>query len=144
MRDRLGLPPQSGADAEIEIISPRVEDPGPFLVYCKGDQNLPGDVIRSDGRLRLFDYGEGGYRHALIEGMPGRFTWGCTMRIPHDVVRQMETAYRRELVRGCEDAADDAIWFRAMADAGARWHIFHVLSRVPTALDMIIREDPRR
>lgn len=141
--ERLGLTWQSSAEAEIEVSSLRVEgDPDAFLAYCKGDQNLAGDFIRSDRRLRLFDYGEGGYRHALIEGMPGRFTWGCMMRIPHQVVREMESAYRTQLVKGCREAADDAKWCRAMADAGARWHIFHVLARVPAALDHDYQRGP--
>ena len=135
VRERLNLSPKSGADAEIEVASLKVEgDPGPFLAYCKGDQNLPGDLVRSCGRLRLFDYGEGGYRHALIEGVPGRFTWGCMMRLPHQLIPEMEVAYRSKLVRGCREAADDNVWSRAIADAGARWHIFQALARVPTAL----------
>lgn len=140
VREQLGL--STNADvAEIEAVALRVEsDPGPFLAYCKGDQSLPGDVIRCDRRFRLFDYGEGGYRHALIEGMPGRFTWGCMMRIPHRLVLDMDAAYRVELIRGCPEAADDRVWSNARADAGARWHVFHVLSRIPAAL----KEDYQR
>ena len=135
VRERLGLSPLTGIDAEIEEVSSRVEnDPGPFLTYCKGDQNLPADFIRSGQCARLFDYGEAGYRHALLEGMPGRFTWGCMMRIPAQVMGEMETAYRNELVRGCPNVTSDQIFQRAMADAGARWHIFHVLTRVSAAL----------
>ena len=143
VRERLGLVPQSGADDEIEVATLRVEgDEGPFLAYCKGDQNLPGDFIRCDARLRLFDYGEGGYRHALIEGMPGRFTWGCMMRIPQHLVSEMEAAYRTHLVRGCQEATDDTVLRNAMADAGARWHLFHALTRVPIALEEDYQRGP--
>ena len=62
------------------------------------------------------------------------------MRIPHQLVLEMEAAYRAELIRGCPEAADDRVWSNARADAGARWHIFHVLSRIPTAL----KEDYQR
>jgi hypothetical protein len=40
---------------EIEMVTDRVEaDPGPFLVFCQGDLNTPGNCVRRDGRLRLY------------------------------------------------------------------------------------------
>lgn len=134
--ERLGLRAEARADAEIEEATQRVEDdPGPYLGFCKGDQHLGGDYIRTrDGRRRLYDFDAGGFRHVLIEGMPGRMTWGCYGHIPARVVSRMETAYYTELVRYCPAAADPITFRRAMADAGARWNVFHVIHRLPVAL----------
>ena len=45
-----------------------------------------------------------------------------------------------ELARGCPAAAEDDRFRQAMADAGARWHVFHVVWRLPEALQ---KERPR-
>src|SRR5262249_28240318 len=53
----------------------------------------------------------------------------------------LDAAYRAALGQGCPEAADDAVYYRAMVAAGARWHIFHVIWRLaPDAL----REDRPR
>ena len=133
--EALGLRPRNGVGEEIAFVTRAVEeDPGPLLAYCKGDQNMAGDYLRRGGKPRLFDFGAGGLRHALVEGMPGRMTWGCLMRIPRGVVRLMERAYQSRLSEVYAEAADDQVFRRSMAEAGARWHIFHVLHRLPDAL----------
>lgn len=128
------LPP-SGAESEIALVTAKIEDqPGDFLAYCKGDQEIPNDAIRVGARLRLFDFNVGGLRHALIEGMPGRMTWGCHGRFPEDLMAKMDDAYRRELAVGCKAVADAGVYRRALALTGARWHLFHVTSRLADAV----------
>ncbi|HKX31110.1 MAG TPA: hypothetical protein VJ302_25695, partial [Blastocatellia bacterium] len=130
-----GISPQLGVDEEIELVTVAVEEnPGPLLAYCKGDQNAAGDYIRCDGRPRLFDFGAGGFRHALIEGMPWRMTWGCMMRIPSRTWPVMERAYRSRLACSYGDADDDLAFYRSLVNAGARWNIFHLNHRLPEAL----------
>lgn len=134
--DSLGLSLRSGLTDEIAYITNAVEvNPGPLLAYCKGDQNAAGDYIRRAGQPRFYDFGVGGFRHALIEGMPARMTWGCMMRIPKRVAARMEKAYQLSFAEGYTPAADDGVFHRCMADAGARWHIFHVIHRLPDALE---------
>jgi len=134
--EALGLRPRHGVEEEIAFVTRAVEeDPGPFLAYCKGDQSGAGDYIRCSGKLRLFDFNAGGLRHALIEGMPGRMTWGCMMRIPRRVVSLMERSYQTRLAEVYAGAADDRLFRRCMAEAGARWNIFHVIHRLPDALE---------
>jgi hypothetical protein len=131
----LGLRPQPGVDDEIARVTTVVEaNPGPFLAYCKGDQNVAGDYIRRQTKPRLFDFDQGGFRHALIEGMPGRMTWGCQMRIPERVQSDMEKAYQAALSRGFAEVADDRVFYRGMVEAAARWNILHIIHRIPTAL----------
>jgi hypothetical protein len=131
----LGLRSRPGAEDEIAYVTSVVEaNPGPFLAYCKGDQNAAGDYLRRQTKPRLFDFDAGGFRHALIEGMPGRMTWGCQMRVPARVQSDMERAYQAALSRGYAEVADDSVFYRGMVEAGARWNILHVIHRVPTAL----------
>ena len=92
-------------------------------------------ALGGGARLRLFDFDCGGFRHALLEGLAGRLTWGAASRIPASVVRAMEEAYRRALGAGCAATRDDGLYRRGMAEAAARWHVFHVIWRLPTALE---------
>jgi hypothetical protein len=131
----LGLRSRPGAEDEIAYVTSVVEaNPGPFLAYCKGDQNAAGDYLRLKTWPRFFDFDQGGFRHALIEGMPGRMTWGCQMRVPARVKSDMERAYQAALSRGYAEVADDSVFYRGMVEAGARWNILHVIHRVPAAL----------
>jgi hypothetical protein len=131
----IGIRPQSGVDEEIELVTAAVEEnPGALLAYCKGDQNGAEDYIRQDGKPKLFDFGSGGFRHALIEGMPWRMTWGCLMRIPKQSWPAMERAYRSSLTSGYVEAADNARFYQSLMEAGARWNIFHVNHRLPDAI----------
>jgi hypothetical protein len=131
----LGLRPHTGVEDEIAHVTIVAEaNPGPFLAYCKGDQNAAGDYLRRLTKPRLFDFDQGGFRHALIEGMPGRMTWGCQMRIPARVQSDMERAYQAALSLGYAQVADDRVFYHGMVEAGARWNILHLIHRVPTAL----------
>src|SRR5262249_53688085 len=101
----------------------------------RGDTNAPGISARTGTGLRLFDFDCGGFRHALIEGLAGWLTWGCNARIPSDVVLAMDAAYRVELQAGCAAARDEEQYGRALVEAAGRWHLLHVISRLPTALE---------
>jgi hypothetical protein len=132
----LGLTPAAAAAGEIAWATARVETaPGPFLAFCQGDVNAPGNCVRWKGQLRLYDFDCSGFRHALVEGLAGRLTWGCMSRIPADVVRAMDAAYREELASGCLAARDDRLYRQALVAAAARWHVFHVIWRLPTGLE---------
>ena len=132
--EAVGISPQPGVADEISFVTETVEAcPKIFLAYCKGDQNMAGDYIRRHGIPRLFDFNTGGFRHALIEGMPGRMTWGCMMRIPSRILPLMDTAYRAQLMERHPEISERE-FSQAMVEAGARWHIFHVIHRLPDAL----------
>lgn len=130
----LGIRPQANVADEIALVTATVEErPELFLAFCKGDQNLAGDYIRFKGQPRLFDFNAGGFRHALIEGMPGRMTWGCMMRMPTRVISLMDAAYQTQLKQKHPEISDETLR-QALVEAGARWHIFHVVHRLPDAL----------
>ena len=132
--ENVGISSQKGVADEIEFVASAVEAyPKQFLAFCKGDQNAAGDYIRQNGKPRLFDYNASGFRHALLEGMPARFTWGCMMRIPERTKSLMDAAYKSQLMQNYP-AIRGEVFKRAMIEAAARWHIFHVVHRLPDAL----------
>ena len=132
--EEVGIRAQAGIGEEIAHVAEAVEArPKMFLAYCKGDQNLANDYIRCHGVPRLFDFNEGGFRHALLEGMPGRMTWGCVMRIPTRILPLMDAAYQTELTQKHAEISDET-FHQAMVEAGARWHILHIVHRLPDAL----------
>jgi hypothetical protein len=129
-----GLRPQSGVADEIARVTTAVEEsPKSLLAFCKGDQNLAGDYLRRNGQPRLFDFSAGGFRHALIEGMPGRMTWGCMMHIPGRILPLMDAAYQAQFMQNHPEISSE-MFRQAMIEAGARWHVFHVVHRLPEAL----------
>jgi hypothetical protein len=132
----IGLRPRAGVDTEIEAVTRAVEEgPGPFLAFCQGDQNGVGGCMRTSTTLRFFDFDCGGFRHALLEGIPARITWGGMVRVPERLLPRMDQVYQSELVRGCPAVADDGVFHRAMVAAAARWNILHVVHRLPEALE---------
>jgi hypothetical protein len=138
---QLGIRLPGGVGDDISLVVQRVEvTPAPWLAFCQGDQNGPGATVRLDGHLRLYDFDCGQFRHALLEGVPGQSTWGCLMRIPLAIARQMEQVYRTILAASHPQVQDDRSFRQAFAAAHARWHLFHVLHRLPSCL---LQDAPR-
>lgn len=131
----LDIGPHQGVEDEIEAATTKIEEcTEPYSAFCQGDQNGPGGCLYVGNDVRFIDFGACGFRHALIEGMPHRLTWGCTKRIPARLYSLLEKTYQAELAKGYRDAADDAQFRTAMIYAAARWNIFHIIWRVPDAL----------
>ncbi|HZR40557.1 MAG TPA: hypothetical protein VFB12_10600 [Ktedonobacteraceae bacterium] len=119
----LGVSLHKDVEKELAYLVATLTDPGPFLAYTHGDP-CPDNWFSSAGKLRLFDYEVGAYRHALLDGVYGRIhfpTCWCVARIPHPIPVQMEQAYRTELVKGCPEASDDKLFSQAVVDACAFW-----------------------
>jgi len=137
----LGIRPPVGVDDDIGLVAYHVEvNPAQWLALCQGDQNGPGGTLRLDDHLRLYDFDCGQFRHGLLEGVPGRSTWGCMMRIPAAIAHQMEMVYRNVLAASHPLVQDDNYFRAAFAAAHARWHLFQVLHRLPSCL---IQDAPR-
>jgi hypothetical protein len=138
---QLGIRPPAAIDDEIGLVARHIEiTPALWLALCQGDQNGPGGTLRLDGHLRLYDFDCGQFRHALLEGVPGQSTWGCFMRIPLAIARQMALVYRNVLAASHPQVQDDHYFGGALAAAQARWHLFQVLHRLPSCL---IQDAPR-
>jgi hypothetical protein len=134
----LGIALTPGVAAALEAVAAAMREPGPFLAYTHGDP-CPDNNRYADGRLRLFDFEYGAFRHALRDGVYGRVpfpTCWCVNRLPPDVPPRMEAAYRQELVKGCPEARDNDCFHRAVVEASAHWtfdtigwHLSHALEQ---------------
>jgi hypothetical protein len=123
--DTIGIEPAKGFDEEYGRLAAAMDDPGPFLAYVHGDP-CPDNVRIADGRLRLFDFETGGFKHAMLDAVYGRIafpTCWCVNRLPPHVAPMMEAAYRAELVRGCSAAADDVRFRQELVHCCAAWLI---------------------
>ncbi len=121
----LHLTPHREVDNELGSVVATLTQPGMFSVYLHGDPS-PTNVIVSDNRLSLIDFEYGTFSHALLEGVQARLLFpssGFVQRIPEPILRQMETAYRTELTKGCSQAADDELYGQALVAATAYWAI---------------------
>ncbi|MFV2069988.1 MAG: hypothetical protein ACC645_23730, partial [Pirellulales bacterium] len=132
--EKLGVEVASGFFEDVETVATAMADPGPFLTYTHADA-CPDNSLLVGKRIFLLDYEFGSFRHALLDGVYGwiRFpTCWCVRDIPQAVMAEMETAYRRELVKGCPAASNDARYFRGVADACAYWmleNLAHLFDR---------------
>ena len=130
--NQIGVFAHNSVVDEIVALADRTEGAvGSNWCFCKGDQNGAGDTMRANGELRLMDFDASGFRPLWSEGMPERFTWGCLMRFPDHVSNKISATYREVLSQYSPTLANDR---NAQCDAAARWHVFHVLNRLPEAL----------
>ncbi len=115
--------PQRGFYKEYETILKTLNEPGPFNAYIHSDP-CPDNCHWVDSDLRLLDFESGKYSHALRDGVYPRIhfpTCWCVNRIPNDVTKRAEVAYRSELTKGCPEAADDRIFGPAVVGTCAYW-----------------------
>ena len=139
----LALTPHPGTIDDVNQVIAALTDPGPFLAFTHGDPCPDNWRRTADGQLRLFDFERGRFRHALLDGVYGTIhfpTCWCVGHIPAEIVTQMETTYRAELICGCPAAADDGLFQRAVVDACAFWVLRWATSEWRGALQ-ILEED---
>ena len=91
--DRLGgAPPAS----ELELLSARHRDPGPWQCLVHGDP-CPDNALIVGGSVRLIDYEHARPSHALLDGIYWQIgfpTCWCAGRVPADVARRIADVYR--------------------------------------------------
>lgn len=122
---RVGVKPRHGTKTEMKTVAAFSAVPGPFQAYTHGDP-IPMNALPVGDDRKLFDFEFGEFRHALRDGIYGRVcfpTWYHINRVPSDVVKKMEIAYRAELAKGCPEAANDTLFFRSVVEACAYWAI---------------------
>jgi len=123
--DLLDVTPTPGVTRELAMLKASITQPGPFLTFVQQD-SCPDNCLFTNSALRLLDFEGGRFDHALKGGVYGRMrfpTCWCVYQLPEHIPLQMETAYRTELVKGCSAAADDMLFYRAVAEACVYWLI---------------------
>jgi hypothetical protein len=131
-----GTPPAR----ELAQLSARLDDPG-WQSLTHGDP-CPDNALIVDDRIRLVDYEFARPAHALLDGIYWRIgfpTCWCAGRIPDDVARRVDRAYRAEIVRAMPAACDEAAYRTEIAHVAAIWLIRSLSWR----LDRALEEDER-
>jgi hypothetical protein len=123
---KLGQAPPA---SELELLSSRLIDPGPWLTLTHGDP-CPDNSLLVDNEIRLIDFEFARPSHALLDGIYWKFgfpTCWCAGRVPVDVGGRIEAAYRAELANSIPLALDDTTYRSELALMSAVW-LFTCLS----------------
>jgi hypothetical protein len=83
--------------SELELLSSRLSDPGPWQSLIHGDP-CPDNALSVDGSIRLIDYEFAQPSHALLDGIYWRIgfpTCWCAGRVPNDVATRVDAVYRQ-------------------------------------------------
>jgi len=115
--------------SELEFLSSRLVDPGPWLSLIHGDP-CPDNSLLVDERIRLIDYEFARPSHALLDGIYWRMgfpTCWCAGRTPADVAARIDTAYRIELGNAIPLALDDNVYRTELTYMSLVW-LFTCLS----------------
>jgi Phosphotransferase enzyme family len=132
-----GTPPAS----ELEFLSSRLIDPGPWLTLIHGDP-CPDNALLVDERIRLIDYEFARPSHALLDGIYWRNgfpTRWCAGRVPGNVATRVDTVYRTELGNSIPLAIDDTAYRIEQTYISAVW----LLTCLSRRLDEALRGDAR-
>jgi hypothetical protein len=128
-----GTPPAS----ELELLSSRLKDPGPWLSLIHGDP-CPDNSLIVHGSVRLIDYEFAQPSHALRDAAYWRMgfpTCWCAGRIPADIADGVEAVYRTGLGTAIPAALDDAAYRTELTYMSAVWLLDCLSSRLDQALD---------
>jgi len=128
-----GAPPAS----ELELLSSRLDDPGPWLSLIHGDP-CPDNSLIVQGSVRLIDYEFARPSHALRDAAYWRMgfpTCWCAGRVPADVADRVDTVYRTGLGTAIPAALDDATYRTELTYMSAVWLLDCLSSRLDQALD---------
>ena len=140
----VGIELQRGCVKEIEAIATIVANPGVFAALSKVD-NSPGDCVKVGSKLKILDFEFGQFQHALLDATVLRMIYPTAWRdeylTPANVVAQAETAYRKELVKGCPQAQDDVLFTRALVGAAAYWCLYSDGQFSPEFVSGLLKED---
>jgi hypothetical protein len=136
-RDIVAKLGQAPPAEELQLLSSRLSDPGPWLALTHGDP-CPDNALLVAGRMRLIDFEFARPSHALRDGLYWRIgfpTCWCAGRVPPDVAARIDAVYRAELARAIPAALDDRCYRTEQAYMAAVW-LFTCLSwRLDAALD---------
>ena len=140
--EALGVPLATGFDADVSQVQAAMDAPGPFLAFTPADTCPDNHRFVSESALCFFDFEFGGFRHALLDAAylraPFPTCW-CVNRLPTELTPHLEATYRTELMTGCPEAGEDALFFPALVAANAYWAI----ASVSWDLEETLKKDDR-
>jgi hypothetical protein len=140
--DQLGVLFSRELASEIEAVTGAVSQPGPFLTYIHADP-CPDNLFDLDDHFRFIDFEWGHFGHALLDAVYPRMMWPscwCANRLPEEMIARMENSYRAELIQGCPEVQEDAVWqFGLVHMCGMT-----LLNRLAWDLERALQEDHKR
>lgn len=95
------------------------------LALSNGDF-MPQNSRLVDGRVRLLDFEGAVFQHVLLAAAQLRVPYAAApawSRLPPEVSRLAEQAYRERLVTSCPRIGDDQVFAEGMAAASAAWAV---------------------
>jgi hypothetical protein len=119
----IGVKPRRGFYKEVETVRKTLAASEPFTAYIHSDP-CPDNCHWVGSDLRLLDFEGGRYGHALRDGVYPRIhfpTCWCVNRIPEEIARKAEAAYRAALAQGCPEAMNDEIFYPTVVSLCAYW-----------------------
>ncbi|MFB7657238.1 MULTISPECIES: hypothetical protein [unclassified Streptomyces] len=121
--DRAGMAAPPGLDADIAEI--RALADSPYTGLTPGDTCPDNSMLTADG-MQLLDFEGSGYQPVFLTAaycrMPFATCW-CAFRLPGNIGRRAEAAFRRRLLPVYPALADDAVWGPGMLRAVAAWSV---------------------
>jgi tRNA A-37 threonylcarbamoyl transferase component Bud32 len=126
------LPPAVNVEKDVDELLRVLSEPGPYLAFSNGD-TCPANCRMSDDGLQFIDFEHASFRHALLDVTALRFPFPacpCWSRLPEEVGRRAEDAYRKEMARSYPDVLDHASYAHGLTAACAAWTIMRMV-RLP-------------
>lgn len=102
----------AGFEKELMQVETSVARPGPFTTYVHLDP-CPDNLFMHDGRMKIIDFEQGNFGHALRDAMYLRMsfpTCWCANRVPTAVIEACEATYRQQLSAKLPSLNDDALF----------------------------------
>ena len=118
----LEIPAPPGLAADLARVA-SILLPGQYEVFSPGDI-CPDNNLLTGGGIRFIDYESAEFHSGFLDAayltMPFSTCW-CVFRLPDDLVRSAETAYRDLVSTIHPDLASDAVWRPGLRLAMAAW-----------------------
>ncbi|MEV7405387.1 hypothetical protein AB0N93_33965 [Streptomyces sp. NPDC091267] len=119
----LGVPLAGRAAAELAAVLDELYEPGPFLALSNGDAEANNILLHASGPAdaRLIDFEFAGYAHALADAVCLYIPCPAWITVGNPTATGLAGHYRRALVRGIPEAADDRRYGFGLAPACMSW-----------------------
>ncbi|MER6916009.1 hypothetical protein ABT354_30405 [Streptomyces sp. NPDC000594] len=121
--DRAGVAAPPGLEADISEIRSLADSP--YTGLTPGDTCPDNSMLTTDG-MQLLDFEGAGYQPVFLTAaycrMPFATCW-CAFRLPGNIGRRAEAAFRRRLLPAYPGLADDTVWEHGMRRAVAAWSV---------------------
>ena len=119
----LDIPLDPRFDRALLDMENAIHGPGHFRTFVHNDAG-PHNFVVTDSGVQLLDFEFAGYGHGLLDVVCARLAFPPAFRgrvLPMEIVRQLEAAYRAELISLRPEASDDRLFTKAVAQACAHW-----------------------